>query len=289
MSAQTQTIHRILFPMHESEREGTLLNVLRLSSWFQAELFVLAPPAVLEESSRIFAKLSRGIQGHYHFFGFDEIEDASAVLDFATENRCDLMILYDRTLFGPTTEMKGSPLLQLSQIPVLILPRFWDLSDPPIASWVVPLSGEAKQNQALQFALRVSTQTGTFVDLVHVSSARNPKQVQRCLEMAGDAAHHEIPKLLEQVVAEASPFSNPEERSRVRQFYYRSGITPQEITEVASHMSNACLVVEWSGTLRPGRAEIVKALLTQTDHPLLFVRKVEAPKSRLRIAGDFAA
>ena len=216
-----------------------------------------------------------------------------AIFDQVTEAiekySCDLAILEDGSSLDPRHESEERNVLEASLIPILLIPRGFDFAVSARHSFLVPLSGEKRLNQALITSMNLAKQTASSVDLLHVTTPDHPCACNQNLDSIGDQLHHELQNMTDKITSESNPFATPEEQSRVRHFYHSSGFTSKEIIETLKKSENAILVLEWNGSLALGHAETIKDLLRYVRNPILFVRTAHEHKSRLKIGKDIRA
>jgi hypothetical protein len=196
---------------------------------------------------------------------------------------CNLIVLVDNS----TSDEKK--ILELSSVPVLILPRNFDFGKTTPQGFLVRLSGERRTNEALSLSLRIADQTGSTVDLLHITTPGNPNPADEGLNTLGDQLHHEYGQMPEKIASEASPFSTVEERGRVRRVLHCTGTVTTEITKLIHESPGVILAVEWNGTLAAGRAATVKDTLQNAQCPILFVKAVQEEKSILRVGRNLRA
>lgn len=180
-------------------------------------------------------------------------------------------------------------LMERSPIPLLVIPVFsaWNLRD--IESMTVALSGETSRSHALDLALRMGDKARVPIDLIHISHtqggiARDPS----VLGTAEEEAHHEYPRMREEFIAQASPYSSGRERLWIRSFVHVCGDVVRALQRRMHGRPQSILVMEWKGNLGPGHAKVLREVLIEAKFPLLIVREESAPISSLMI-GDRVA
>ena len=153
------------------------------------------------------------------------------------------------------------------------------------------MSGEICASSALKFGLRLASLIHVPIDLVHVlqGDSQTESFTKSSLDTLGDQPHHEYRQLLERILAEASPFSDPKEKAQVRSLYQVQGIPSVEIQKAAKNTPSCALVAEWHGSLIHGRAEILKDLLHEIAMPIFLVKTESQEKSILRIGPESEA
>jgi hypothetical protein len=160
-------------------------------------------------------------------------------------------------------------------------------SSPEFQSILVPMSGEVKQSQALEWAISFANQMQLPLDLIHVT--RSP--VVRVMESSSsldssligrtcDDFHHEYPSLVSEFLIQASPYSSVREKSVIREFVHCTGSELQEIIQYGQHKTNPIVVIEWKGNLSHGRSHILKGILQQTPWMTVLMREKGSLRSR---------
>jgi hypothetical protein len=89
---------------------------------------------------------------------------------------------------------------------------------------------------------------------------------------------------VDRAVAIASPLSGYEEKRWIRRYYRCQGAVTEQIVRIATRQEPSAIVLDWHGTLLPGRAELIKRLLRTTDHALILVKPHERPRMSLKLA-----
>jgi hypothetical protein len=175
-------------------------------------------------------------------------------------------------------------LLESCGNPIVFLPASARLDPPLVSSLIVPLSGEIKESQALDQALRLAESKALPVEVVHVSS-------EECcgtpLDSIADQAELEYPARLDEAIAESSPFSTDRMRRHICCFHHCRGDIVEEIRRRVDESSRPLLVVEWSGSLEEGRARVARRLLAELDRPLLLVKSTLRPDVSLNVGRAF--
>ena len=146
------------------------------------------------------------------------------------------------------------------------------------------MSGEIRVSSALKFGLDLTHRLHVPVDLLHVTKPECP--IKSPLERIGDQPQHEYRDLLDRILAEASPFSDVNERAKVRTLYEAQGNPATEILNAIKKDPSCALVVEWHGSLVQGRAETLKNILRQVPLPIFLVRTEPMKQSVLKIGPE---
>lgn len=280
----SRSILVLIAPKSEaSEQERLLRNAKYLGDRLGFSIHVFAPNIAKlgkvplpGEAHIVFHPLSRQV--------------VNQLLDGIEEYGSDLVLMAKESDAGRIrkTSMERQILEELP-CPILLVPPEMDLESEPIRSLLVPLSGEERISESLGFALRLAEQLKAPVDLVHVTAPDRPCLCMQTLELVGDEFQHEYPELMERVISEASPFSNPRQRSRARWFHHASGRTTDEIRKILEAERGAVLVIEWKGILERGHARVVKEIVHEKRYPILFVKMGRLRKSTLKVGPRFEA
>jgi nucleotide-binding universal stress UspA family protein len=168
--------------------------------------------------------------------------------------------------------------IERSPVPVLVVPRGYE-EVLPWRSALVPLSGEVETDQALTLALRLATALDFVVSVAHVvedDDARGPTWA------SADAAHHEYPEMLNELVARACPLCSPAERRRIGAVRLLRGDVARELLE---QQQADVVVAGWHGFLEAGHAQVLKTLLQHLRSPMLLMKRLPKQHFRLKI-GD---
>ncbi|MGK5083207.1 hypothetical protein WDW37_07855 [Bdellovibrionota bacterium FG-1] len=181
-------------------------------------------------------------------------------------------------------------LLEQCSLPVWIVPAGLRMKPDPIHAIWVPMSGEKRDSEALDFGIRLANQHGLPVDILHVTSSQPKNECdESVLGHIRDQFHHEYPRLVEELVVEGSPLSTPRERQVIREFCHSYGDVIEEIKWRVRQNNESLLLFEWKGVLKKGRAEKIKLLLRHARGPVLLIRERTRARSRLKIGRHFGA
>jgi hypothetical protein len=99
----------------------------------------------------------------------------------------------------------------------------------------------------------------------------------------GDAFHHEYPRLIEALLAQASPFRSAHDRGCIRSFLHCRGDVCSQVARQARNTEAPLVVVDWKGKLTPGRARILKEIFETAAVPVLLARERPARASHLKL------
>jgi nucleotide-binding universal stress UspA family protein len=190
-----------------------------------------------------------------------------------------------------TTESPFEPLghvargvIEQSPVPVLVLPPWYE-EGQPWHSALVPISGEVETDQSLMLALQLANALDFTVTVAHV--VPNTQAGGRALAHV-DAAYHEYPENLNELVARACPLCGPAERRRITDFRVSRGDVAHGLLELIEQAHMDVVIVGWHGFLEAGHAPVLKTLLQQLHCPVLLVRRRPKEPFRLKV-GDALA
>lgn len=279
-----QSIIAIITPGLEDVAIARLIkNARYLAEKLNRKIHVFAP-----DVSRIEAK---GLSGEgpivLHAMSSTTIDQLRHAVD---EYDGDFLLVPKETLAGRAAKTSLSrQILESVPRPVLLIPKEREFYANPIQSLLVPLSGEDRVSEALRFALKTADELSTPVDLVHVTAPDRPCVCMQSLESVGDEVQHEYPEMMERIVSEASPYSDPRQRAHVRRFHHVSGQTADEIRKVMVSEPGVVLVIEWKGVLERGHAKVVKDVVHEQWDPIFFVKSGRVLRSTLKVGSEFNA
>jgi nucleotide-binding universal stress UspA family protein len=220
-------------------------------------------PSVRDRYARNAVSFAKHMGADTRFHPLSEKRSIAAVNDAVKQYSCELILI-------PSGSKIQKDLLEQSQVPVLFLSPQVDLLERPIKSILVPMSGEIRPSAALKLALELASQFNVPIDLLHVVERRSRSGA--ALESTGDQPHHEYRQLLDEVIAEACPFSEVKERAQVRTLDNVDGSPSTEILKAIEKDSSRALVIEWHGSLSPGKAGTLKEILEHIAVPVFLVR-----------------
>lgn len=181
-------------------------------------------------------------------------------------------------------------LLERSALPTIIVPRKQSLKRYKASFILVPMTAERQKNEALELALKMAGELQIPLDLMHITPEGGPCSCRAArLEQPGDEFHHEYPYLVEDLVAQACPFSTRRERQLIRGFLHCRGNPEEEIQSRMCVEGGGILVLLWSGSLRQGRAVTLKATLKSANYPVILVKRRPEASFQLKVGKNFAA
>ena len=215
----------------------------------------------------------------------------AAVLEAIVTYDVDLVVMSGRGE-SASSGFKLSPLpgtvaravIERSPVPVVLIPaRYREVL--PWTSMLAAASGEIAADQALEAATRLAAALKLMVTVVHavdgpVAAGAMP------LGAFADAAHHEYPGRLRQMVERGLGHCTPEEGSCVNQAVIGRGDPSAVLLEQVAVHASSVLALGWHGAFGTGHALVLKRLLEQAECALLLVRGSEQSTARLKVAEE---
>lgn len=183
------------------------------------------------------------------------------------------------TLFDP----RLLEVIEKADIPILVVPKSFKTSRHE-RSILVPMSGEVRENKALELSLQMGCALGAPVDIIHVTEQGEPSPA--IISRYADGAHHELPRMIDEFLVEASPFTNLELRKCLRNFYISRGQATEEIVSRVKRNASELVAVQWRGTFMTGHARILKTILKETSSAVLLVKRRDEAHFKLRAGGN---
>lgn len=214
---------------------------------------------------------------------------ANKALDAAREADADLVLIPVGS--GESSANVLSPsqrvLVERASIPILLMP-VGPLLPPSISTVIVPMSGESPESPALQLGLRVAYARHLPLDIVHVTPRNGTQAVcPPAIRSPGDHLAREYPRIVEQLIAQGSPFEGEHMKRRIREFSHRCGSVGEAILSKAREATEPLIVLEWSGQLGGKRAPLVKHLIKGAAVPLLLTKASRTSPSHLLVGRNF--
>jgi nucleotide-binding universal stress UspA family protein len=214
----------------------------------------------------------------------------AAVLEAVKAHGVDLVVMCARGAsisVGSTTRAVGSvarAVMEQSPVPVLLFPvRYREVL--PWTSMLAAVSGEIAADRALEAATRLAAALRLKVTVVHAEDGAGTAE-RMPLGRYADAAHHEYPHRIEEMVERGLTGCTSDESRCVDQALLRRGDPAAVLLEQASRRGSSVLAVGWHGTLDSGRALVLKRLLQEAECPLLLVRETERSTARLKVGDE---
>lgn len=171
--------------------------------------------------------------------------------------------------------IEGSP------VPVLLLPiRYREVL--PWTSILAAASGDTAADQALEAATQLASMLGLKVTVVHAENGSGTTD-SAPLGAYADAAHHEYPRRMHEMVERGVVSCTPEECHCINRVLLRRGDPAAVLLEQVRQHSASVLALGWHGALGTGRALVFKRLLEEAECALLLVRRRERSPARLKV------
>ncbi|OWW21168.1 hypothetical protein AYR66_18485 [Noviherbaspirillum denitrificans] len=171
--------------------------------------------------------------------------------------------------------------IEHTPVPILLLPVRYRES-LPWKSILAAVSGETAADRALQVATRLAASLGIKVTAVHVGDGLAEDRTQPFGRYT-DAAHHEYPYRIEEMVERGLASRTTEECECVGQVVFRQGDPAAELQDQVDSHAASVLALGCHGALIAGRALVFKRLVESADCALLLVKQTEQPTARLRV------
>jgi hypothetical protein len=287
---------RVIIPVLDSENIGLLEHSVRdalgLARWLNAQpVFLVLQETAQAMSSWIEHNKRRkgGIYRSVVLVTKDLIGESLslAAKDARSKIKSLLYLTTDRT--GPFKVAHGFKeekafLLEKSPIPIWIASGRLRRESSAIRSLLVPMSGERKASDALDFAIRMGNLHHLPVDILHVTNpAPTSEPDESVLGQVPDQPHHEYPGMVEELIAEAAPYSSLGDRKVIRDFCHCYGSVLNELRTRLKKERDVLIVIEWKGSFHGGHAKKFKGLLNFMRGPILLIREEEKYQSNLLI------
>lgn len=215
----------------------------------------------------------------------------AAVLEAITTYRVDLVVMSTRgesasagLKLPQRLGMVAQAVIEHSPVPVLLLPmRYREVL--PWTSMLAAASGEMAADQALEAATQLAGALQIKVMVVHAEDG--PGAAGR-MPLGGyaDAAHHEYPRRIEEMLERGLAGCTPEECCFVDQVLLQHGDPAAVLLDQVVRHGSSVLALGWHGALGTGRALVLKRLLEEAECALLLVRKAEKSTARLKIGNE---
>jgi nucleotide-binding universal stress UspA family protein len=171
--------------------------------------------------------------------------------------------------------IEGSP------VPVLLLPiRYREVL--PWTSMLAAASGDTAADQALETAIQFAATLGLRLSVVHAENGQDAGGAAP-LGAYADAAHHEYPRRIQEMVGRGVAACTAEECHCINQVLLRRGDPAAVLLEQIADHAASVLALGWHGVLGAGRALVLKRLLEEAECALLLVRRMERSAARLKV------
>ncbi|WP_228526974.1 universal stress protein [Noviherbaspirillum soli] len=174
--------------------------------------------------------------------------------------------------------IEGSP------VPVLLLPiRYREVL--PWTSMLAAASGDKAADQALEAATQLASMLGLKVTVVHAGDGPGATDTAP-LGAYADAAHHEYPRRMQEMIERGVASCTPEECHCINRVMLRQGDPAAVLLEQVRQHAASVLALGWHGALGAGRALVFKRLLEEAECALLLVRRRERSPARLKVGKE---
>lgn len=164
--------------------------------------------------------------------------------------------------------------------PVLLLPNAYR-ERLPWKRVLVPISAEAEVSPAAGIAVALANRLALSVRIAHVLDVPDGKSGLEATVRYADAAHHEYPEQLAELVRRAVPTANPDDCRRIEEVALLRGDIATELLRQIERHDVSLIVIGWHGNLLSGHAKVIKNLLSEITCPMLLVKA--APPSPLTL------
>jgi len=267
------------------ERGRLLTNAVTLARWLHRDLRVFSEDfeltrAVRDSDLRIEWSRLKMHNGNVRTLLKELESESDMVLLEVTRKECLSQQLQDWKV----------ELLEGCETPILIVPANYGLKNGGFDSFFVPMSGEARDDAALDWAIRKGHELHVPVDVFHVSSGECGLECDHSIVgHVSDEFHHEYPRLVEQFISQASPYTSERQKKVIRTFRHGAGDPFLLIQGQVKGRRHGLLVMEWKGRFKPGRARLIKQMVGRGELPVLLVRQSKRARSTLKVGDRFEA
>jgi len=173
-------------------------------------------------------------------------------------------------------------IIERTPVPVLLLPLHY-VAALPWRAMLAAASGERAADEALDVAVELANALGLAVTVAHCEDERSPRAP---LGVYADAAHHEFPRRLEELVSRGLLGRAPGEQGCIHEVLLCRGDPANELLALLRKRPASVLALGWHGTLAAKRAPVLRRLLEEADCPLLVVRRAELARARLKVGAE---
>lgn len=171
--------------------------------------------------------------------------------------------------------------------PVLLLPDAYRERLP----WnrvLVPLSAEAEVSPAATVAIALANELALSVRIAHVLDEPGGKTGLEATARYADAAHHEYPEQLAELVRRAVLTAAPDECRCIKEVVLLHGDITTELLRQIERGDVSLIVIGWHGSFVSGHATVVKRLLAAITCPMLLVKAAPPSPSTLKVGPRMA-
>ncbi|HEX5480836.1 MAG TPA: universal stress protein, partial [Dehalococcoidia bacterium] len=140
---------------------------------------------------------------------------------------------------------------------------------------LTPLDGTAEANQAVGYAAEAAVRAHARLLMLHVVDEDPSAARVRATPRYSDQSHHELEAWRTEF--QRRGFASTHRPKALRsEAVLRVGDPATVIADYANEQDCDLIVSAWGGSLSPGRAKVVRALLSRARCPLLFLRAESA-------------
>lgn len=214
-----------------------------------------------------------------------------AVLDAVKQCGARLIVMTARGESAEEREDDRSPLghvtasiIESTDVPVLVLPPAYQ-ERLPWTTAIVPISGEAPADEALTVAVHLGNELGLELTVAHVMSFGDEGKGLVAETRYADAAQHEYPGRLHELVERALSHCDRREARCIVEVVLRRGDVARRLLEVIEERHASVVVIGWHARFFADRAQVLKALLRRVSCPVLLVKAAPPPSFELKV-GD---
>ncbi|OFZ53376.1 MAG: hypothetical protein A2428_10460 [Bdellovibrionales bacterium RIFOXYC1_FULL_54_43] len=254
-------------------------------STFNSLLMPVTSGRIKHPSIERMRAIAESMRAEFHILEIDlRYESPLKMLSTIERLSSDLLVLPTAIVFGS----RAQELMHKSPIPVLLVPE----SPVPrkFNSVLVPMSGEIRTSHALTLGIKLASEFAVPLDLIYVVDPETVSEECPCPLLSFlDDAYHEYPRMLEELIAEASPLTSIEEKASIRDFHFCTGEAAREIVNQMKKRHTSLVAIEWHGRLTRGHARVLKHILRQAHCLILLVKTESHVHFRLKVGKDFAA
>lgn len=175
--------------------------------------------------------------------------------------------------------------IERSPVPVLLLPPLYR-ERLPWERALVPVSGEPAADEALTVAVHLANVLDIRVHVAHVSDSEASEEGLAAAARYADAAHHEYPGRLEELVVRALPQCSPQECRCIEEAALCRGDIAAELLKLIGEKNISLLVVGWRGRFMTGHAQVLKRLVQVVTGPVLLVKPAARVPFKLKVGEE---
>lgn len=171
--------------------------------------------------------------------------------------------------------------------PVLLLPDAYR-ERLPWKRALVPISAEAEASPAAGIAVALANELALRVRIVHVLDGPDGRSGLEATARYADAAHHEYPEQLAELVRRAVPTATPEQCRCIENVALLRGDIATQLLQQIERDDVSLIVTGWHGSLVSGHAKVIKRLLSAITCPMLLAKAAPPTPSTLKVGARMA-